>query len=323
MILAGDIGGTNARLGLFELEESRLRLAAAETYPSREHASLDDIVRRFVAEHPASIERACLAVAGPVTDHRVVATNLAWIVDAERLAGVLGLPSVALINDLVGIARGLDELQATDIVLLHPGRSGAEGNRAIIAAGTGLGEAGAYWDGRTHHPFATEGGHVDFGPRSRLEMELLAYLLAKHDRVSYERVLSGSGLADIYRFLRDSGQGDEPDWLTRELTQEPAPVVIVRAATSGRSALCEEAVTLFVSIYGAAAGNLALTLMAHGGVWVAGGIAPRLVKWMKAPTFGDAFLAKGRMRSLVESMPVRLITNDKVGLLGAARRASQ
>ena len=321
MILAADIGGTNARLGLFELDGGRLRLAAAETYPSREHASLDDIVRLFVATHPKPIERACLAVAGPVTERRVVATNLAWIVDAERLAGVLGLDTIGLINDLEAIALGLDELAPSDIVLLHSGRAGAEGNRAIIAAGTGLGEAGAYWDGRTHHPFASEGGHADFGPRSQLEVDLLGFLLAKYDRVSYERVLSGPGLAEIYRFLRDFGHGVEPPWLTKELADEPAPIVIVRAAVDGRSELCQGAVSLFASVYGAEAGNLALKLMARGGVWIAGGIAPRLLPWMKAPGFLDAFLAKGRMRSLVEAMPVRLITNDRAGLLGAGRWA--
>ena len=208
------------------------------------------------------------------------------------------------------------------MALLQAGAPSSKGNRAIIAAGTGLGEAGVYWDGRRHHPFACEGGHGDFGPRTGIEMELLSYLLLKHDRVSSERVLSGSGLHEIYRFLRDSGRGQEPGWLTDELAKDPPAVVISRAARDGRSDLCHDAVNLFVSIYGAEAGNLALKLMARGGVWIGGGMAPNILPHIRKPIFMDAFLAKGRMQSLLETMSVRLILNDDVGLLGAARHAA-
>jgi glucokinase len=322
VILAGDIGGTNARLGLFEPDGTRLRKIVTTRLPSREHASLEEIVERFLGEVHGPIRRACFAVAGPVSAGRVAATNLAWTVDSGDLARVVGLDTVRLINDLEAIAHGLGELDDTDVTVLHSGLPGSEGNRAIIAAGTGLGEAGAYWDGRRHHPFACEGGHGDFGPRTDIEMELLSHLLRKHDRVSWERVLSGSGLHEIYEFLRDSGRGQEPGWLTSELAKDPPPVVISRAARDGRSDLCRDAVNLFVSIYGAEAGNLALKLMARGGVWIGGGIAPNVLPHVKKSIFMDAFLAKGRMRSLLETMSVRLILNDDVGLLGAARHAA-
>jgi glucokinase len=323
VILAADIGGTNARLGLFEVSGTRLRMVAADTYPSRQHASLEEIVERFMTRQPAAPKRACFAVAGPVSDGHAVATNLAWSVEARRLGHVVGLKDVELINDLEAVAYGLGELEASDVAVLHPGAPGGEGNRAIIAAGTGLGEAGAYWDGREHHPFGSEGGHTDFGPRTPDELELLTRLLMKFERVSYERAVSGSGLHEIYTFLRDRSGRPEPAWLTQEFAQEPPPVVVVRNALDGRSALCLEAVDRFVSIYGAEAGNLALKIMARGGVWIAGGIAPRILPRMREPAFLEAFFAKGRMRPLLETMAVRVILNDKVGLLGAARYASR
>lgn len=322
VILAGDIGGTNARLGLFEPDGTSLRKIAITRFPSREHASLEEIVEQFLAKVGSPVQRACFAVAGPVSEGRVAATNLAWIVDAGSLARVVGLDMVHLINDLEAIAHGLGELGDAEVALLQAGLSSHEGNRAIIAAGTGLGEAGAYWDGSRHHPFGCEGGHGDFGPRTGIEMELLSYLLRKHDRVSSERLLSGSGLHEIYQFLRDSGRGQEPGWLTEELAKAPPPVVISEAARDGRSDLCRDAVNLFVSLYGAEAGNLALTLMARGGVWIGGGMAPNILPHIRKPLFIDAFLAKGRMRPLLETMPVRLILNDNVGLLGAARQAA-
>ena len=323
MIVAADIGGTNARLGLFEPSGTRVDAIATKTYPSRQHASLEEIVERFMAEHPAAPKRACFAIAGPVSEGRAIATNLAWNVDVRRLGRVVGLKDVDLINDLEAVAHGLGELHDGDVALLHPGALGAEGNRAIIAAGTGLGEAGAYWDGRQHHPFAAEGGHTDFGARTPDEVELLTRLSAKFGRVSYERFLSGSGLHEIYEFLRDRGHDEEPPWLAREFAEDSPPVVVTRNALNGRSELCLEAVDQFVSIYGAEAGNLALKVMARGGVWIAGGIAPRILSRMQTPAFLEAFFAKGRMRPLLEVMAVRVILNDKVGLMGAARYASR
>lgn len=321
MILAGDVGGTNARLGIFEREGERLRMLASGTYPSKEHASLDEIVGKFTAEQGRPVERACLAVAGPVHRGRVATTNLAWLVDAGRIAAQLGLPAVELINDLEAIGYGIAELGEQDVAVLNEGATGSAGNLGIIAAGTGLGQAGCYWDGRAHRPFACEGGHADFAARNELEVELLRYLFSQFERVSYERVLSGSGLFAIYQFLHHTGRGEEAAALTEVLYQQAHPAPIVRAALDGRSERCSQALDLFVSLYGAEAGNLALKVMARGGLYVGGGIAPRIIDRLRQPMFLEAFLTKGRMRALLEGMPVRVILNDKVGLLGAARHA--
>ncbi len=322
MILAGDIGGTNTRLGLFDPASTPLRPRAADTFPSKEHDSLDAIVLKFLGKHPTALARACFAIAGPVRDGRVATTNLAWTVDAARLAQQHRLERVDLINDLEAIGHGLPHLAPEDLATLRPGAPGASGNRAIIAAGTGLGEAGCYWDGRSHRPFATEGGHADFAARNALEFELLGHLMKKYQRVSYERIVSGSGLLEIYRFLRHTGRGEEDPALAETIDQQAHPAPIVRAALEGRSARCAQALELFVSIFGAEAGNLGLKLMARGGIFVAGGIAPRILERLRTPSFLDALTAKGRMKPLLESMPVHVVLNDQVGLIGAAQFAA-
>ena len=322
MILAGDIGGTNTRLGFFERSGARAVPAESQSYSSTEHESLAAIVAKFTAAHRHKVEAACFAIAGPVKDGKVATTNLAWVVDSERLAQLLKLRKVELINDLEAIGHGLEQLAPKDLATLNPGADGGQGNRAIIAAGTGLGQAGCYWDGRRHHPFACEGGHADFAPRNELEVELLRYLLGKFERVSYERILSGSGLFELYKFLHHTGRGEEDPALTEVLFQQAHPAPIVRAALDGRSERCSLAIDLFVSLYGAEAGNLGLKLMARGGIFVGGGIAPRILERLKQPAFMQSLTAKGRMRPLLESMPVHVILNDKVGLLGAARYAA-
>ncbi len=322
MILAGDIGGTNTRLGLFERAGARAAPTETRTYSSTEHESLAAIVAQFTAAHRHKVEAACFAIAGPVKDGKVATTNLAWVVDSERLAQLLKLRKVELINDLEAIGHGLEQLAPEDLATLNSGAGGGKGNRAIIAAGTGLGQAGCYWDGRAHHPFACEGGHVDFAPRNELEVELLRYLLKKFERVSYERILSGSGLVELYRFLHDTSRGEEDPALTEVLLQQAHPAPIVRAALDARSERCSLGLDLFVSLYGAEAGNLGLKLMARGGIFLGGGIAPRILERLRRPAFMQALTAKGRMRPLLESMPVHVILNDKVGLLGAARYAA-
>jgi glucokinase len=319
IVLGGDIGGTNTRLGLFEIQQGRLSTRSLRTFPSKEYDHLDVIVAEFIAQCECSWDAACLAVAGPVHEGRVATTNLPWLVDATALALQLRLPQVGLINDLEAIGYGIPQLQASDLVTLAEGPPGATGNQAIIAAGTGLGQAGCFWDGQRLKPYACEGGHADFAPRNELEIDLLRHMLRKFPRVSYERVLSGAGLFDLYVFLHRSERGDEPAPLTETIYQQAHPAVIVRAALDGRSQRCALALDLFVSLYGAEAGNLALKAMARGGVYVAGGIAPRIVDWMKRGGFMHAFLDKGRMQPLLESMPVHVVTNGNVGLLGAAR----
>jgi glucokinase len=243
------------------------------------------------------------------------------VVEAQQLSRASGIATVLLINDLAATAYGIPALAPSDVAVLSPGSPDAVGNTAVIAAGTGLGEAGLYWDGTSYRPFATEGGHTDFAPRTALEVELLRFLFARFARVSYERVLSGPGLLNIYQFLRDTGHGEEPAWLTEELHQQDPASTIAQTALAGHCALCEQALDLFVSLYGAEAGNLALKIMATGGVFIGGGIAPKILPKLTASLFMDAFLAKGRMRPVLEAIPVRVILNDRAALVGAARYA--
>ena len=322
MILAGDIGGTNTRLALLEMEDERPRVIVEQTFPSREHKSLDEIVRLFLGGRCATITRACFGVAGPIRNRQSRPPNLPWVVDANQLATRFGFDSVTLVNDLEANALGLVALEARDFTVLNEGAPDAEGNAAIISAGTGLGEAGLHFEGKMHRPFASEGGHADFAPRSELEIELLRYLLPRFHHVSYERVLSGPGLLNIYTFLRDTGRGEEPVWLADEMKEADPSAVITRAALEEKSDLCVQALDLFVSVYGAEAGNLALRVKATGGVFLGGGIAPKIIEQLKSPAFMEAFTAKGRMRPLLEAVPVRVVLNDMTALLGAALCAS-
>jgi len=322
MILAGDIGGTNARLAFFDVVDGQFRLISASVFPSREYSGLDQIVARFVDTSNLHPDAACFGVAGPVRNGRVEASNLPWIIDSRRLASELKLGSAFLINDLEANAWGIATLDSKDVVALNQVKGKPIGNQAVISAGTGLGEAGMYWDGTRHHVFASEGGHSDFAPRNDLEMDLLHYLSCRHGHVSYERIVSGPGLVNFFHFLRDTGRGTEPQWLTEQMAHSDPAAAISRAALSGDCPLCMLALDLFVSVYAAEAGNLALKVMATGGVFLGGGIAPKLLPKLSGPLFMNAFLAKGRMQSLLESIPVKVITNDKAALMGAARCAA-
>ncbi len=321
MILAGDIGGTSSRLALFEADGGPLRRAAEETLPSRDYPDITPILKAFLGRPGRAARTACLGVPGPVRDGRCRTTNLPWLVDAAVLSRDLGFP-VLLINDLEAAAHGLGELAPEDCAVLNEGADGAAGNRAIIAAGTGLGEAGLFWDGAAHRPFGTEGGHASFAPATSLQADLLRFLARDGGHVSWERVLSGPGLASVYAFLRDAGHGEETPDLAERMRRGDPPAVITEAALKGESPLCARAVELFAGLYGAEAGNLALKIMATGGVWLGGGIAPRILPFLKRPAFLEAFTSKGRMRPLLEAMPVRVILRNDVALLGAARRAT-
>jgi glucokinase len=319
MILAGDIGGTNTRLAIFSRKENLLTVEVEEVFPSREYPNLDTIVN-----HPLEVTQACFGIAGPVKHGRCEATNLPWVVDARLLAAELGLPTVGLMNDLKANAHGIAALQPSDFLTLAPGEVNPEGNMALIAAGTGLGQAGLYADERgNYHPFATEGGHTDFAPSDELQIELLRYLQTKFvEHVSWERVVCGPGIYNIYQFLRDTQRHPEPAWLAEELQHKAPPAVITNTALAGKSALCEATLDLFVTLYGAEAGNLALKCQSTAGLFIGGGIAPRIVEKLQEGAFMNAFLAKGRMRSLLAAMPVRVILNDKTALLGAALAAT-
>jgi glucokinase len=322
MILAGDIGGTHARLAFFSRQGGRLTPVVEDTFASREFPDLGAIISAFVAAQKLPVDVACLGVAGPVRHGRTQTTNLPWTVDARELAHALRVDRVLLLNDLEAYAYGLPALSAEDVVVLNRGAADASGNAAVIAAGTGLGEAGLYWDGRQHLPFACEGGHSSFAPGDPVQIELLEYLTREYDHVSWERVVSGPGLLNVYQFLRDTGRGEEPAWLSEAMRRQDPPAVISQAALAGTSALCEQALNFFVSLYGAEAGNVALKVMATGGVYVGGGIAPKIIKKLTEPLFMEAFVAKGRLKPLLQDIPVRVVMNDRTALLGAARFAT-
>ncbi|HYL15550.1 MAG TPA: glucokinase [Terriglobales bacterium] len=320
MILAGEIGATRTRLAAFESEGNQLRLVVEKVYMSQEHSGLPGIMEDFIKREGIPVISACFGVAGPVRGGRSKISNLPWIIDSRELAKQLKLNSVGLINDLEAYAYGIDALESKDFITLSEGSEDAEGNRAVISARTGLGVAGLYWDGYRHHPFACEGGHADFAPRNSLEAELLLYLHQKYGRVSWERILSGPGIKNIYDFLRDTKKADEPDWLRKEVAAAPdPPALISRLALEQKAAICDQALSIFVSIYGAETGNCALNLMATGGVFIGGSIAAKIVPKMKEPIFLQSFLDKGRMQPLLADMPVRIVLNDDSGIIGAAR----
>lgn len=324
MILAGDIGGTKTNVALCDTTEGGGIIVRAQgSYPSAERDSLESIIAEFLREHPAGeVTHACFGVAGPVVDERVETTNLAWDVRADSLAAALNLRRVALINDLEATAYGVETLRDEQLHTLNEGAGDDGGHRALIAAGTGLGMAGLFRDGEHYRPMPSEGGHVDYAPRNETEIELMRYMQRiVGGRVSYERVLSGVGLVNVYKFLRDEGYAQEPAWLAERFASEDDAACISAAALAGESELASKALDIFVQIYGATAGNLALLLKPSGGLYVGGGIAPKILEKLKDGTFMRAFSDKGRMSSLIESMPVRVILDDKTALYGAARCA--
>jgi glucokinase len=260
-------------------------------------------------------------VAGPVTEEVIIATNLPWWIEIQSIQKALSLKKVEVINDLVANAYGISVLKKRDFETLNVGKI-KKGNQALISAGTGLGEAILFWDGKQYTPSPSEGGHAEFGPRNHLELELFHYLSDRFDHVSYERVLSGEGLFHIYQFLKDSKRfGSEPSWLSQRMKQEDPPEVISEMAHTNKNRLCIKALDIFASIYGAAAGNLALQVMAIGGVYIGGGIAPKIIWKLKDGTFIRAFKNKGRLSHIVTSIPVKVILNERTALLGAVSRA--
>ena len=320
MILAGEIGATGTRLAAFEKEGSRLQLVVEKTYMSQEHSSLSEIIAAFIKAEGIAAHSACFGVAGPVRRGRSKISNLPWVIDSRDLAKQLKLDSVGMINDLEAYAYGIDGLDSKDFVTLNAGSEDAEGNRAVISARTGLGVAGLYWDGYRHHPFACEGGHSDFAPRNALEMELLVYLQKKYGRISYERLLSGPGIKNIYDFLRDAHKAEEPQWLKDQIAAAPdPPAVISQLAQEGKSAICDQTLSIFVSIYGAETGNCALNFLSTGGIFIGGSVAAKNVPKMKDPIFMESFLDKGRMVDLLKEIPVTIVLNDDSGIIGAAR----
>lgn len=314
MILAGDIGGTHTRLAFFD--QGKI-VGEEKKFPSRSYQSLEEIVKEFL--QAKKVEKACFGIAGPVREGVCKATNLPWIVDAAKVGTALQIKLVHLLNDLEANAYGLRALKPEELYLLHEGKRQV-GNQALIAAGTGLGEAGLYWDGKRHCPFACEGGHTDFGPRNEREVALLLYLKKKFGHVSYERVVSGPGLHSIFQFLIESGEEILSPAVKSEMEKGDPARVVSEWGRQNKDRACSAAVDWFISLYGAEAGNLALKFLALGGFYIGGGIAPHLIERMKG-AFVSAFVDKGRFKKLLESIPIWVVLNDNAALLGAAAYA--
>ena len=317
-VLAGDIGGTKTRLAVCEVAGTQLETLAEHSYPSQEYASLEEVIDAFLDTHVYRPEVACFGVAGPVRDAESRITNLPWHISAAAITSRFRLRRASLLNDLEATAWGIQALGEQDFHTLNPGSAHPAGNAAVIAAGTGLGEAGLCRAGERLQPFGTEGGHADFSPGSELEIELLRYLKARHTHVSWERLVSGPGLVTLHEFLCRYHAAPAPGWLQSEMQSGDPAAVISRAALSGRDAQCVSALELFVHLYGVEAGNLALKIMATGGFYIGGGIAPKILRPLTDGGFMAAFCAKGRMRPLLEQMPVRVILNDHTALFGPA-----
>lgn len=313
MILTGDVGGTNLRLALLEPTGEGFKKHAAKTFASGDFACLEDAVSLFLDHTGGSFEQAAIGVAGPVIGNRCGATNLPWVIDGRRLQRRFGFQRIALLNDLEAQAAGIAWLPDHSISVLYEGEE-RPGNRALIAAGTGLGQAGMYFDGRRHQAFATEGGHADFAPHNEIQIELLRFMTARHGRVSWERLVSGMGLQNLLAFFVEV-QGMEP---IAELANSPSPSMISQAALEGRCPVADRALDLFVTLYGAEAGNLGLKTLAVNGLYLGGGIAPKILARLRGDGFRRALTAKGRMSPLMELMPVRVIMDGDTALYGAA-----
>ncbi len=329
MILAGDVGGTKTNLGLFEREGDGLRLIRSDKLHSPDFPGLSAAIHAFLDAGPVGgpLEAACFGIPGPVIENRASTPNLAWVVDGALVAADVQVPAVALINDLVATAEGIPLLGPEELATLQEGSPEPEGNRVLIAAGTGLGMAMLPRVGDRWAPIASEGGHADYPPRTEDEIDLLRYLRERFGRVSAERVVSGPGLFHVYNFLRDARRMPETPRVREALGrgEEPAKIIGEAALATGADGceLCSRALDLFVAVYGALAGNLALLGTATGGVYLGGGIAPKILPRLAGGLFLQAFTAKGRFVPYLEKLPVRVILNDRAALLGAARHASR
>ena len=319
-VLAGDAGGTKSRFLLKQGEKVLLK----EKFYNRYYESFSEVLKDFLTKKRVKISKACLGIAGPILHNRCAATNLPWEIDGSFLSSEFKIPKVRLINDMEANAYGISCLKKEEFVVLNPGEKDAKGHAALISAGTGLGEAGLFWSGKGHRPFATEGSHADFAPRNELEIHLLCYLKKKYGHVSYERAVSGMGIANLYRFLVD--QGVEKSSLAVEKVFEEGgdpPEAISEGALKLKDKTCLRVMEWFISLYGAEAGNVALKFLSKGGLYVGGGIAPKILPLFKKETFMTAFVDKGRFCDLLKQIPVKIILNEETALIGAAAHASE
>lgn len=318
IFLAGDIGGTKTRLALCRPTAKSFTLIRQQRFASRDYPNLSALIKAFLGNQRPSIGAACLGVAGPVMNARCEGINLPWVVEASRVKAALRCRVVALINDLEATAYGIGCLPRSAFASLQKGHPQPQAPIAVLAPGTGLGEATLIWDGKRYVAVASEGGHADFAPRNELEVKLWRALAKQFGHVSYERMLSGPGKLDLYYFLRRLKKSREPAWLAKAFREKDPSLVVSEMALNKRSALCVEALGLFASILGAEAGNLALKVLARGGVYLGGGIPPSILSLLKRGSFMEAFLDKGRLSSVLTDVPVRVILDDRAALFGAA-----
>jgi glucokinase len=322
LILAGDLGGTNFRVAVFRDDAEMTRLHF-QKFRSADHSSIEEMVGLFLKDLSlvSPLKTACFGVPGPNISGVVTASNLGWKIEINALPKLIGVPRVEVLNDLESTAYGIEALRQTDLAPLQAGSGSHAGNQCVIAPGTGLGEAGLFWDGKRHTPWACEGGHADFAPTDELQHALLTFLREEYGRVSFERVVSGMGIANIYRFLRETGRGVENPIVAKEMLEQDPAAVIDKHASDGSCPLCRSTMDLFVQALGAEASNLALKTMATGGVFLGGGIPPKILPLLRRPLFLESFLSKGRLRPLLETMPINVVLNDETALLGSARNA--
>ncbi len=323
MLLAGDIGGTKTKLAIFSPEMGWRTPLVEQTFPSAQYPSLEAIAHEFLTQQHFSIDRASFGVAGPVVAGRATITNLPWTMDEKELQKALNIPTVRLLNDLDAIAHAVPFQEPVDLHTLNMGQPVPGGAIAVIAPGTGLGEAFLTWDGSHYRAHTSEGGHADFAPTNASEIELLRYLQQRYRHVSFERVCSGKGLPNIYAYLKESGYAEEPPWLAERLAAagDRAPVIVETALEKEKETpgdLCVATLNAFVSVLGAEAGNLALKVLATGGVYLGGGIPPRILPYLDGERFLQAFRNKGRFTDMLTRIPVHVILNPRIALLGAA-----
>src|SRR5579862_1745751 len=318
-VLAGDVGGTKTNLAIFRVTKKSVSVLLEKKYHSSKYPSCIDIIEQFIKEENLpKPDRICLGVAGPVVQGKVEITNLNWDLDIKEVMERLGLTEVALINDLEATAYGLAALTEKDMISIHKGSEQNKGNMAIIAPGTGLGEAGLFWDGNAYHPFPTEGGHSDFCPRSESDFELHSFLQKKYGIVSWEKVVAGPGIHDIYLFLISKKKSKQPVWITNAFKKDDPSSIISHAALHNKDKACVEAMQFFVRFLARESSNLVLKMKATGGLFLGGGIPPKIVPLLKKKSFFENYLNCDRMQNLVKAVPIKIIANDKTALLGAA-----
>lgn len=321
LVLAADVGGTKTDFALFEIRKGKLVSVKNQRFPTSDHASFVKALKTFHDDSSSTIDCACLGVAGPVDGDKVRGVNFAWEIDAQKLEKDLNIEKILLINDLQANAYGLSALVNSDFQIIAKGKM-EKGNAAIISPGTGLGEAGLYWDGSYFHPYATEGGHCNFSPVDNLDMELWNFLKDEFGHVSWERVVSGQGILNIYGFLRKFRNKKESKWLEDKLKADPSAKVISAIALEGTDAVCVETMQLFLKYLAIESAQLALKAKTTGGIYIGGGIAPKILALIDRKDFIKNFTSVGRMEPLLKTIPVKIVLNDKTALMGAAYYAS-